>query len=67
MAAPASFGPWESAAWFAWYVGRIVLIAVAVALVEVSLAKMRLFRVADYLGFAFVLAVLAVVSGILGV
>jgi len=45
----------------------IFIIAVVVALVEVSVAKMRLFRVADFLGLAFVLGVVASVCAILGV
>jgi len=53
--------------WFLWYIVRIVVIAVAVALLEVTVAKMRLFRVADFLSFAFVLGVIATVCAILGV
>lgn len=53
--------------WILWYLGRIIIIAIAVALVEVSVAKMRLFRVADFLGLAFVLGVIASVCAILGV
>jgi formate hydrogenlyase subunit 4 len=67
IGAPASVGIGDSVGWFIWYAGRLAVIAAAVAFVEVALAKMRLFRAADYLGFAFVLAVLAAVSGILGV
>ncbi|MDD5505604.1 MAG: NADH-quinone oxidoreductase subunit H [Candidatus Omnitrophica bacterium] len=53
--------------WFFWYLARIIIIAIAVALVEVSVAKMRLFRVADFLALAFVLGVIASVCAILGV
>jgi formate hydrogenlyase subunit 4 len=53
--------------WVLWYLARIGIIAVIVALVEVSVAKMRLFRVADFLGFAFVLGIVATVCAILGV
>jgi len=53
--------------WFIWYLARMVIIAVVVALVEVSVAKMRLFRVADFLAFAFVLGIVATVCAILGV
>jgi len=53
--------------WIFWYCLRIVIIAVTVALVEVSVAKMRLFRVADFLGLAFVLGVIASVCAISGV
>ena len=53
--------------WVLWYLIRIGIIAVLVVLVEVSVAKMRLFRAADFLGFAFVLGVVATVCVILGV
>jgi formate hydrogenlyase subunit 4 len=53
--------------WLAWYAARLLIIAIAVALTEVSMAKMRLFRVADFLGFAFVLGVVAVVCAIFGI
>ncbi|MCX5711120.1 MAG: hypothetical protein NT060_04080, partial [Candidatus Omnitrophica bacterium] len=53
--------------WILWYLARISIIAAMVALVEVSVAKMRLFRVADFLAFAFVLGVIASVCAILGV
>ena len=52
---------------FLWYIARVVVIAGLMALVEVSVAKMRLFRVADFLGFAFVLGIISVVCVILGV
>ena len=50
-----------------WYLARIIIVAVIVAVVEVSVAKMRLFRVADFLGFAFVLGVIASICAVLGV
>ncbi len=53
--------------WILWYVARIFIIVIVVAVLEVSVAKMRLFRVADLLGFAFVLAVVSTVCAILGV
>lgn len=53
--------------WFLWYLVRIIIVALAVVLVEVSVAKMRLFRVADFLGFAFVLAAMATICAVLGV
>jgi formate hydrogenlyase subunit 4 len=49
------------------YAGKIALLAAAVALVEVSVAKMRLFRAVDFLMFAYVLAGMAVVASVLGV
>jgi len=51
---------------FLGHIAVIIAIVIAVALVEVALAKMRLFRVTDFLGFAFVLGMLSVVCGMLG-
>lgn len=45
----------------------VIIIAVLVAFVEVSLAKMRLFRVPDLLVFGFALGIIAVACSILGV
>jgi len=45
----------------------LLVLAVIVAFTEVSLAKMRLFRVVDFLFFAGILALLAVISAALGV
>lgn len=59
--------PLRLAAWVFWYFGRFFIIAAVVAIVEVSIAKMRLFRVADFLGFAFVLSVIASICAIMGV
>jgi len=53
--------------WCLWYLARIITIAVMVAFVEVAVAKMRLFRVADFLGFAFILGIIAVVCAVMGV
>ncbi|MDD2751633.1 MAG: NADH-quinone oxidoreductase subunit H [Candidatus Omnitrophica bacterium] len=53
--------------WLGWYIVRIAIIALIVAFIEVSLAKMRLLRVVDYFGFAFLLAVIAIVCAALGV
>jgi len=47
--------------WGIWYGLRILAIIVAVALMEIAVAKMRLFRVADYLGFAFVLGIISAI------
>jgi formate hydrogenlyase subunit 4 len=57
----------ELFSWGLWYLTRIFIIVIAVALVEVLVAKMRLFRVADFLGFVFVLGVIATICAILGV
>ena len=62
-----SLGFLDGAYWVLWYLTRIFIIVILVSLVEVSVAKMRLFRAADFLGFAFVLAVISTVCAILGV
>jgi len=67
IAAPGITSFAEIIFWITWYIGRIIIIVIIVALVEVLVAKMRLFRVADFLGFASVLGVIAVVCAILGV
>ena len=53
--------------WGLWYLVRIIIICISAALVEVTVAKMRLFRVVDFLGFAFVLGAIACVCAIIGV
>jgi formate hydrogenlyase subunit 4 len=45
----------------AW-LGKLALFAVAVALTESLTAKMRLFRVPEFLGMAFLLALIALTS-----
>jgi formate hydrogenlyase subunit 4 len=64
---PVFTGLGEATAWIFWYLSRIAIVVFIVALIEISVAKMRLFRVADFLGFAFVLGVIAVVCANLGV
>ncbi len=46
--------------------GKVILIGVVVALVEVSVSKMRLFRVVDFLSFSLVMAFMAVVLAAAG-
>jgi len=53
--------------WLGWFCLRLIIVSVFVAVLEVSLAKMRLLRVVDYFGFAFLLAVVALVCAITGV
>ncbi len=53
--------------WGLWYVARIFIIVIIVSLLEVLVAKMRLFRAVDFLGFVFVLGIIASVCAILGV
>jgi formate hydrogenlyase subunit 4 len=45
---------------------KLLVISIVVAVIEVSLAKMRLLRVVDYLGFAFFIALLAAVAACMG-
>ena len=45
---------------------KLLVISTIIAVLEVSLAKMRLFRVVDYLGFAFFIALLAAVVACMG-
>lgn len=52
--------------WLLWFMVRIIIVAVAIAFLEVLVAKMRLFRVADFLGFAVILGALATVCAVLG-
>ncbi|MFA4991637.1 MAG: NADH-quinone oxidoreductase subunit H, partial [Candidatus Omnitrophota bacterium] len=67
IAPPAMSGPAQAVFWFSWYLGRIAIIVIVTALVEVSVAKMRLFRAVDFMGFAFVLGIIAAVCAMLGV
>lgn len=46
---------------------KILILSGIVAVIEISLAKMRLFRVVDYLGFAFFIALLAAVIACMGI
>jgi formate hydrogenlyase subunit 4 len=48
------------------YLLKIAALAVVVALTEVSVAKMRLFRTIDFLAFAYVLSGMAVVAALIG-
>lgn len=48
------------------YFIRLIFICIGVAVLEVSLAKMRLFRVVDLLTFSIVISLLAVVTQALG-
>jgi formate hydrogenlyase subunit 4 len=56
----------QSFLWMAWFLARIFIIGLITAVLEVSVAKMRLFRAADFLGFAFVLGIVAVICAVLG-
>ncbi len=68
------FAPWGIATGLAWEevlrgivaVGlKLVLLGWLLALAESLMAKMRLFRVPSYLGFAFMLALLGMLSHVI--
>jgi len=44
----------------------IFFISLAVAIIEVSMAKMRIFRVVDYLGFTFIFSAMALIAQTIG-
>ncbi|MBN2408080.1 MAG: NADH-quinone oxidoreductase subunit H [Elusimicrobia bacterium] len=50
-----------------FFIIKIAVLAAAVAVVEISMAKMRLFRVVDLLVFTFVLSMIAVIVSGMGV
>jgi len=47
------------------FLGKLLVLAVAVAALETGIAKLRLFRVPELLSLSFVLALLAVSSSFL--
>ena len=52
--------------WVFWYAARIILVAIVISLLEIAVAKMRLFRAIDFFGFGFVLATIAALCAALG-
>lgn len=48
------------------FVSKIAIISIVVAFIEVSVAKMRLFRVVDFLSFSFFIALVASIAASLG-
>lgn len=50
-----------------FFLAKIFVIAGIVGVVEILIAKMRLFRVMDYFGFAIVMGILAIVAAIMGI
>jgi formate hydrogenlyase subunit 4 len=50
----------------ATYIGKLAVLAIAVAVLETRVAKLRLFRVPELLSASFVLALLAIISTFLG-
>jgi formate hydrogenlyase subunit 4 len=63
--APASAGPVALALGAAVYLGKLAVLAVALGAFEVSIAKMRVFRVGEFVGGALVFAVLAILLAFL--
>jgi len=55
-------GPGELAISCAIYLGKIAALALVLAIVETTNAKMRLFRIPELLAVAFVLSALALIS-----
>jgi formate hydrogenlyase subunit 4 len=50
-----------------WISAKLLTLCAITAVTELSLSKMRLFRVVDFLSFSLILAILAVISLVLGV
>jgi len=48
-----------------WILVKLLVLALLLALSETLFAKMRLFRVQEYLGFAYLLALLGLLSHII--
>jgi formate hydrogenlyase subunit 4 len=59
--APAGSGPLAWAIGLAAWAGKMLVLALGLALLETAIARMRLFRAPKFLGFALVLALLAAV------
>ncbi len=59
--APIDGGAAEIGAGLAAYLGKVVIAGVALALFEASIAKMRVFRVGEFLGGALLLGLLATI------
>jgi formate hydrogenlyase subunit 4 len=61
------YTPLASARWDGViFVVKIAFISLVTALIEISVAKMRLFRVVDFLSFAFFMALVASIAAVLG-
>jgi len=58
----ASWAPLALLASLGWFLLKLFVLSLMVAAVEVTNAKMRLFRVPELLAIAFVLSALALVS-----
>lgn len=60
--------PFAASGWREWVVfpAKIAIIGLIIAIIEISVAKMRLFRVVDFLSFSFFIALLASIAAGLG-
>ena len=65
--APALGGPLTWISGLAAYLVKLLAIAVLLGIWEVSIAKMRVFRVSEFLGGAFVLAFIAILLAFLSI
>ncbi len=61
--APVSLSPspGEMVLWFGTFVAQVLVIALAIAFIESTMAKLRIFRVPDFLFTSFVLSVIALI------
>ena len=61
-------GLWPFSFWtgFAFYAVKILIVCAGVSMLEVSMAKMRLFRAVDYLLFGFLISAVAFVLAVSG-
>jgi formate hydrogenlyase subunit 4 len=60
IAAPGDGLPWLLVGLGAW-IAKVALLSVCLGLFETMVAKMRIFRIADFLGGALLLALLAII------
>ena len=51
---------------FMVYIAKILIISVIISVIEISIAKMRLFRAVDYITFALVIAMASLVISAAG-
>lgn len=62
VGALASFDPGQLLVWVAVFTGRIFILSILIAFLEVSIAKMRLLRITDFFTFAITLGLIALGS-----
>lgn len=64
---PDTFELFQVISGFGIYIAKIIIISVIVGIIEISVAKMRLFRAVDFLSFALFLSIIAIVAVSMGV